>query len=664
LPPLGPRDFTLSAPQGFGDPNNSWAWSMQWYQDKLYVGTNRAYRCVTVWEIHRFFPSLFPYPPEDPDLACTPDPSDLPLQAEIWRWLPDTDVWERVFQSANDVPNPDRPGKFLPRDTGFRTMTIHTEADGTKSLYVGGVNTKPMWDGAVPPPRILRTTDGVTFSPVPSDPGTFMGQLPNASFRSLTSYNGQLFVIHGSVQGNGVILASADPAGGNDSWSQVSPEGLRVFEMAEFNGWLYVGAIDPLGGYSVLKTNASGGAPYEFLPVVPAGAYLTDKASDTVVSMHVFNGRLYVGTGSQRTDNAVEIIRINPDDTWELVVGRPRLGPDGWKYPISGLDDSFGNDFLLHIYRMQAHDGRLYVGTYDSSTTWKGQATLLPYIEHLMGFDFFGTEDGWYFTPITTDGFGDPTDFGARNLADTPFGLFLGTTNDYGLHIWRGVAEPGQLPAPARLEAEVSQARPVLSWEPVPAAARYRVLRARLRRLQLPPLPLAASFTGDSISPGIAAGLFQEARFPGPFKEVAVTARTVFADASLAEGAGYLYMVVAEDAQGASSIPSNLSYVPGATPPATFSTLLSAVDLLEQRVRFVSPEAVAATRLAVDQAQAAAEGGDLVSAFAQLDALRTDLQAGNLVLSPEATDLYILAGKLSRRLLLVRYGLVDQASLF
>src|SRR5690242_13913841 len=44
--------FSVAAPQGFGDRQNSWAWAMAWWQPQgdptghLYVGTNRAWPCA------------------------------------------------------------------------------------------------------------------------------------------------------------------------------------------------------------------------------------------------------------------------------------------------------------------------------------------------------------------------------------------------------------------------------------------------------------------------------------------------------------------------------------------------------------------------------------------------------------------------------------------
>ena len=59
--------------------------------------------------------------------------------------------------------------------------------------------------------------------------------------------------------------------------------------------------------------------------------------------MYVFKDTLYVGTGFQsmgydRTYDAgpaaLELIRIHPDDSWELIVGNPRRTFEGMKFPL------------------------------------------------------------------------------------------------------------------------------------------------------------------------------------------------------------------------------------------------------------------------------------------------------------------------------------------
>ncbi len=446
IPPTA-DEFVPAAPQGFGDRQNSWAWAMQWWRGHLYVGTNRAWHCAEIASLAYLLPDHVEYPPDDPDIECTPDPADLPLQAEIWRWTPDTDRWERVYQSPADVPLPGpQDNKFIARDIGYRGMTVFREADGTEALYVTGVSPQfigfPGLDKL--PPRILRSTDGVHFEPIPQDPGTALWNFPFSVFRNPISYNGRFYVTGGTVQGSGVLLESEHPELGNDSFRIVSPPGMIVSDLAVFNGWLYAGIANRREGYGVVKTDARGEPPYTFVTVVEKGGYLQNGANSEILSMEVFNGRLYAGgngikIGSLGPGAAAELIRINPDDTWDLVVGYPRVKPGGGViYPISGLQAGFGNVFNAHMWHLVSHNGVLYVGTFDSSTTLRNDPELGEYARLFMGFDLYASVDGVHFTPITTDGLGNPFDFGVRTFASTPYGLFLGTANYYyGLNIWR-----------------------------------------------------------------------------------------------------------------------------------------------------------------------------------------------------------------------------------
>src|SRR4051812_31282282 len=81
--PASTIDFTSAAPQGFGDRQNSMAWSMIWWNDHLYVGTARSATCVKEATLARYLTHI-QYPPQEDDIECTPSPQDLPLQAEIW----------------------------------------------------------------------------------------------------------------------------------------------------------------------------------------------------------------------------------------------------------------------------------------------------------------------------------------------------------------------------------------------------------------------------------------------------------------------------------------------------------------------------------------------------------------------------------------------------
>ena len=289
---------------GFGDRYNTIAWSMLWWNGYLYVGTTRATLCL---EAHSWG---LPYPPPDPDLICTPDIADLPLQAEIWRYTPQLNHWDRVYQSPNDLPLPGRPGKFTARDIGYRDMIVYREPDGTEAMYVSAVSSRFLYP-SLPPPRLLRSTDGMHFAPVPQDPGTVLGDLTANNFRSLAVYRNHLYVTAGDIWGDGVLYEATNPKAGDNAFQQVTPSGMRVFSTVIFNNQLYVGTTDIVYGYGVYRTDATGLPPYRFIPVVTRAAnYPASPAiPHSVISMIVFQGSLYVGT-----DGPLDLIRIHPDD--------------------------------------------------------------------------------------------------------------------------------------------------------------------------------------------------------------------------------------------------------------------------------------------------------------------------------------------------------------
>lgn len=440
FPPLSRSHFLQAVPQGFGDRQNSYAWSMEWFEGKLFVGTGRAVFCAQAEAYHLVQPAA-PYPPPDLDIQCTPDPNDLPLQAEIWSWDPATNIWARVYQSPNNVPiRNTNPQKFTARDFAFRGMGVFTEPDGTPALYVSGCS--PGLYPGVPPARVLRTTDGVNFTALPQTPGTFLGNFKGSCYRGIQAYNNKLYLMSITPP---VMLESADPQLGDNSFRAVTRPGSSPWEMAAYNGYLYVSFADITNGFSVSKTNAQGTPPYAFTPLITNGGFRSPYPNKAILSMAEFNGSLYLGgdglrTGSPVTAQPAEMFRINADDSWDLVVGQSRSTPAGQKNSLSGLGPGFNWNLNAHMWRMEVFDGRLYVGTFDESTIFRSLPQVGPALQPEFGFDLWYTSDGVHFLPIDYQGFEDKFNIGARSLKATPVGLFLGTANPYyGLQIWQGI---------------------------------------------------------------------------------------------------------------------------------------------------------------------------------------------------------------------------------
>lgn len=668
--PLQARNFSHSAPRGFGDRHNSWPQSMVWYNNHLYVGTSRDSICSSIYSIHEYLivPTFgqaladlyFPYPPTDPDLSCASDGADLSLQAEIWRWSPFTNGWQRVYQSPATLDNPGpgppappRPGKKLPYEVSFRGLAVHRDPNGQEALYAFGINSTGLWDrNQLPPPRILRTTDGMNWTPLPQAPGSFLHTLPfnpdHSSFRSPVSYDGKLFVLCGPVFGQGTIIASANPAQGNNAWFQASPQGMLFYEMEVFNGWLYIGGFDPDRGYQVFKTKAQGSPPYQLTTVVPPGAFLTVRPSKSVVSMHVHYGRLYVGTGSQ-----TEVIRINPDDTWELVAGEPRLNTatNEWLYPISGLDAGFGQTLNDHAWYMTDPYNHLYIGTYNAATGSRNDPKFGPMLQNSLGAHLYRTPDNWYFSPVTMNGFanisgalGGKFDYGIRTMASTPYGVFVGTANDYyGLAIFHATKRTSpEVGSPVRLDLESRKSGGVLlSWLSGVRATSYRIFRAEI---------VTIGIRDDLSTYGYGAIGDWFVKIPdtyiSQYQRIGTTTDLVFTDTTTVPGKRYMYYVVGANATGAVSEPSSLVTFPQLYPSVTFSQMLKEVNRWGQRNRFLAPNTATSVGQRIIEARDAAAACKLAVAINKLNPqeLSRTLQA------PDLVDFEVLLSKLVRRM--------------
>lgn len=625
-----------------GDSHNSWIWSAKWYKGALYVGTGREVECTSLL-ISDLNTGTSLYPLQVLNGDC-PDISTYTesLGAEIWRYTPENGNWMRVYKSPDTIPvafdEQDNPTRYTARDIGFRGMAVFTESNGEEALYAGGATSGAVFDpypfdpAGFPPPRLLRTTNGTDWSPVPQEPNTFLGEIGNVlvdpktkfrSFRSVRAYKGKLFATLTDFIGSGVIIASENPAAGNDAWQQISPPRpeFPVWIIEVFNNYLYAATglteqQDPTNpGYGVYKTDAEGEPPYTFIPVVENGGSQDKEPfrSPNGLSFAEFKGQLYMGT-----NRPTELIRINPDDTWDLVVGEPRATPTGHKAPISGFGNGFSNGFNGHFWRMASDDMYLYLGTWDWSKIFLNSSILYAVnraFSDQYGFDLYRTDDGVHWTAISQTGMGVPAAAGVRSLESTPIGMIVGTAGSgwHGAAVFQhtGSVEDGSPPAPERLKAasklEVGQATE-LTWQAVPGASRYFVYRSTLvalddifsrsgARLGLPGFDgSTVAATLDDIKSGkfdylcagevgktSACAALQQLRnllpemqtaeaqaetgtlhpfvFPVGYQLIAVTEETTFSESAPSDLQS-IYFIRAEDGYGKLSTPSNIVAAP------------------------------------------------------------------------------------------------------
>lgn len=437
------------AQDGFGDSQNSYAWSMAWFRGALYVGTARSALCVERATIAFYFPRGSYYNTEPlQGVACPPTIDDADLRAEIWRYAPLTGRWTRVYRSPT-VPNPDARGRGVARDIGYRGMAVLKQRGRRPTLYIAGVSANEFIPGLSRryPPRILRTTDGRHFRPLKAWSGVIhdpFGSRRPIGYRAMTALHGKLYVTASDgLLGNGAALRIDRPGSSSPSFRQVTPANLAVFELATFHRHLYAGTGDFEHGYGVWR--ADGGRRLRWTPVVTDGAG-RGAVMTSVVSMEPYRRSLYVGASGWGTSAlpASELIRINASGGWDVVVGEQRQLPNGVaKAPVSGLPEGFGNPFNNHFWRMQTYRGALLLGTNDWSWSLAGNAGVDDSIRSEFGFDLYGTCNGDDWWRATGNGFGRPDDFGVRTMSASRAGLFLGTTNLVdGTTIRRSSARP------------------------------------------------------------------------------------------------------------------------------------------------------------------------------------------------------------------------------
>lgn len=448
---LREADFRQTIDSGFGDGWNHYAHSMAWFNGKLYVGTSRA--PMAALRLSQPPPQMFPWPVQAPD-----DLYDIDRRAQIWQYTAETQSWKRVFRSP--VVTGTNKRTDVPSYIGLRGMAVYQDAgDAAPCLYV------TTWSPhTAHSPDLLRSEDGEHFAPVARPPFA-----PTVrAFRTLQPFQNRVHIsptASGSAKGflqdissEAVIYANADLR--TPHWVPVSEEGFgnkanaTVFEMGLFDGHLYGGTINSQSGCELWKTRG-GDPPYTWTPVFKDGAG-RGQLNEAIAAMCEFKGALYVSMGIinggyHRGANigpaAAEVIRVYPDDRWELIVGHARATPEGMRYPLSGFGPGFDSLFNGYVWRMCVHDGYLYAGTlnwtnstpYMPINLWPEDALGLvrrwgdeALLAKLGGAELWRTADGIHWEPVTRNGFGNKYNWGIRTLVSTPHGLFVGTANPYG----------------------------------------------------------------------------------------------------------------------------------------------------------------------------------------------------------------------------------------
>ena len=196
---------------------------------------------------------------------------------------------------------------------------------------------------------------------------------------------------------------------------QDSIYGGSIWDMVEYNGSLYVSICtgtpenapddNTMQSFALVRGDENPDGTFTWTPVVGNqndGASYTfgidpERTRSGAANLIVYNGYLYIGeyndeeialerilfnkTGENTSgsmggvdcsfvnanlEQSVGLYRMNQSEDMELVVGdATEMFPNGG---ISGLGTGFGHNENQYIWRMQEYDGKLYVGTFDTSS--------------------------------------------------------------------------------------------------------------------------------------------------------------------------------------------------------------------------------------------------------------------------------------------------------
>ena len=193
--------------------------------------------------------------------------------------------------------------------------------------------------------------------------------------------------------------------------------GGSIWDMVEYNNSLYVSICtgtednmpdsNTMQSFALVRGNQNADGSFTWTPVAgdqeKDGARYTfgidpERTRSGAANLTVFNDYLYIGeyndeeialerilfskTGKKadgqfgggldcsfinaNLDQSVSLYRMDKNENMELVMGNAtNMFPNG---SLSGLKSGFGRNENQYIWRMQVYDGKLYVGTFDTSS--------------------------------------------------------------------------------------------------------------------------------------------------------------------------------------------------------------------------------------------------------------------------------------------------------
>ncbi len=290
--------------------------------------------------------------------------------------------------------------------------------------------------------------------------------------RLYTSPTGEQTGATPDVSSNAVLLSNDRPAQ-HGAWKTVvnfqthstlgDTGNQSAFDMVAVGDYLFVGVSNRTTGFELWRGDGTSCQPppgvcnIEWTKIIDSGGGrpaddIGPDVDNALATFGVHNGQLYVGAWESgfNEPGLAEMFRVEPDTgRWELLIGYPRANyasndlfinfdcPDdkaGTCYPTTGRGPGFGESVespetsignAQYFWRFASYGNHLYMGTFSFDYP---DGNLTPE----SGFDFYRTENGSAWDTISTNGLGNPFNYGIRSLLSVDgLGLVVGTANPF-----------------------------------------------------------------------------------------------------------------------------------------------------------------------------------------------------------------------------------------
>ena len=240
----------------------------------------------------------------------------------------------------------------------------------------------------------------------------------NTGIRGMTVFDGKFIASCVGLNGP-YILESTDPSAGQSSFKKIatmqdlynypayhftdSIYGGSIWEMVEFNNSLYVALCTgtlknkpdekSMQSFAIVRGDRKSDGTWTWTPVVgdkADGAKYTfgidpERTRAGACNLVVYKDHLYIGEYedieialndllfktnvefmANNIEQSVSLYRMDKNENMELIVGdATKMFPKGG---ISGISSGFGHRENQYIWQSKVYDGKLYIGTFDSSS--------------------------------------------------------------------------------------------------------------------------------------------------------------------------------------------------------------------------------------------------------------------------------------------------------